>query len=120
MATVWHGIVNPPRTKNIVEWDYSKDNIVLKKAKKWGASCWDQRWYYFSLITRWHLILRGLQQSPYAWEKPWEVVHKADALHSPDKACNSILQAFFIARTQAITFRDICILKNSCQSHLFA
>jgi hypothetical protein len=30
-----------------------------------------------SLITRWHLIPHGLQQSPYAWEKPWEVVHKA-------------------------------------------
>jgi hypothetical protein len=38
--------LDPPRTKNIVEWDYSKDNIS-EKEKKWGASCWDQRWYYF-------------------------------------------------------------------------
>jgi phosphatidylserine decarboxylase len=36
MATVWHGIVNPPRTKNIVEWDYTKDNIVLKKGEEMG------------------------------------------------------------------------------------
>lgn len=36
MATVWHGIVNPPRTKNIVEWDYSKDNISLKKGEEMG------------------------------------------------------------------------------------
>jgi phosphatidylserine decarboxylase len=33
MATVWHGIVNPPRTKNIVEWDYSKDNISSKRRR---------------------------------------------------------------------------------------
>lgn len=36
MATVWHGIVNPPRNKNIVEWDYSKGNIVLKKGEEMG------------------------------------------------------------------------------------
>lgn len=40
MATVWHGLVNPPRLPKVTEWTYADQNIVLKKAKKWAASCW--------------------------------------------------------------------------------
>lgn len=36
MATVWHGVVNPPRTKNIREWDYREQNIVLTKGDEMG------------------------------------------------------------------------------------
>ncbi|WMW79951.1 archaetidylserine decarboxylase [Undibacterium cyanobacteriorum] len=36
MQTAWHGIVNPPRTKEVREWDYSKENIQLKKGEEMG------------------------------------------------------------------------------------
>ena len=36
MATVWHGIVNPPRTGKIREWDYSAQNIHLAQGDEMG------------------------------------------------------------------------------------
>jgi phosphatidylserine decarboxylase len=36
MATVWHGIVNPPRSKDVREWTYQDQNIVLKKGEEMG------------------------------------------------------------------------------------
>jgi phosphatidylserine decarboxylase len=36
MATVWHGVVNPPRAPNVMEWTYAKENITLKKGEEMG------------------------------------------------------------------------------------
>ncbi len=36
MATVWHGMVNPPRTSNIREWRYDDQQITLKKGEEMG------------------------------------------------------------------------------------
>lgn len=36
MATVWHGIVNPPRAAKVKEWRYEDRNIVLKKGEEMG------------------------------------------------------------------------------------
>jgi len=36
MATVWHGVVNPPRTRHVREWCYDDQNIVLKKGDEMG------------------------------------------------------------------------------------
>jgi phosphatidylserine decarboxylase len=36
MATTWHGIVNPPRSKEVREWTYQDQNIVLKKGEEMG------------------------------------------------------------------------------------
>jgi phosphatidylserine decarboxylase len=36
MATVWHGVVNPPRAPQICEWQYGDQNIVLKKGEELG------------------------------------------------------------------------------------
>jgi len=44
MATVWHGIINPPRTKKVREWNYGSQNsapntaqqIYLKKGEEMG------------------------------------------------------------------------------------
>ena len=36
MATVWHGIVNPPRTGQVREWRYDDQQIVLKKGEEMG------------------------------------------------------------------------------------
>jgi phosphatidylserine decarboxylase len=36
MATVWHGVVNPPRSKQVREWRYEDQNISLKKGDEMG------------------------------------------------------------------------------------
>jgi phosphatidylserine decarboxylase len=36
MATVWHGVVNPPRTRDVREWHYDTQNILLKKGDEMG------------------------------------------------------------------------------------
>lgn len=36
MATVWHGVVNPPRQAKVCEWRYDEENIVLKKGEEMG------------------------------------------------------------------------------------
>jgi phosphatidylserine decarboxylase len=36
IATVWHGVVNPPRTREIREWNYEGQDIVLAKGAEMG------------------------------------------------------------------------------------
>ena len=36
MATVWHGVVNPPRSREIKEWTYDTQQVVLKKGEEMG------------------------------------------------------------------------------------
>lgn len=36
MVTAWHGVVNPPRTKQVRVWDYSDQNIRLGKGDEMG------------------------------------------------------------------------------------
>jgi len=36
MATVWHGVVNPPRTRSIREWHYDGQQISLQKGQEMG------------------------------------------------------------------------------------
>ncbi len=36
MATVWHGVVNPPRRPNVHEWSYADREIVLNKGAEMG------------------------------------------------------------------------------------
>ena len=36
MATVWHGVVNPPRPGEIREWHYDDQQVVLKKGEEMG------------------------------------------------------------------------------------
>jgi phosphatidylserine decarboxylase len=36
MATVWHGVVNPKRTNQVSEWDYTDQTIVLRKGEEMG------------------------------------------------------------------------------------
>jgi len=36
MATVWHGVINPPRLAKVTEWTYADQNIVLKKGDELG------------------------------------------------------------------------------------
>ena len=36
MATVWHGVVNPPRLPQITEWHYDTNAVVLKQGEEMG------------------------------------------------------------------------------------
>ncbi len=36
MATVWHGVVNPPRAPTLCEWHYGERDIRLKKGEEMG------------------------------------------------------------------------------------
>ncbi|MFY9811302.1 archaetidylserine decarboxylase [Aquabacterium sp.] len=36
MATVWHGVVNPPRSKQVREWRYDDQQITFKKGDEMG------------------------------------------------------------------------------------
>ena len=36
MATVWHGVVNPPRTGQVREWTYGDQQVLLKKGDEMG------------------------------------------------------------------------------------
>jgi len=36
VQTVWHGVVNPPRTREVREWRYDDQNIVLGKGDEMG------------------------------------------------------------------------------------
>ena len=36
MATVWHGLVNPPRPGKVREWRYDEQNVVLRKGEEMG------------------------------------------------------------------------------------
>ncbi|MBC7483226.1 MAG: phosphatidylserine decarboxylase, partial [Rhizobacter sp.] len=36
MATVWHGVVNPPRSPVLREWRYDDQNIALKQGDEMG------------------------------------------------------------------------------------
>jgi phosphatidylserine decarboxylase len=36
MATVWHGVVNPPRSKQVKEWSYKDRPIALKQGDEMG------------------------------------------------------------------------------------
>jgi phosphatidylserine decarboxylase len=36
MATVWHGMVNPPRPGTVREWRYDDQDITLQKGQEMG------------------------------------------------------------------------------------
>jgi phosphatidylserine decarboxylase len=36
MATVWHGVVNPPRPGNLREWTYKPGEVVLERGAEMG------------------------------------------------------------------------------------
>lgn len=36
MATTWHGVINPPRSKNIQSWSYADQDITFKQGEEMG------------------------------------------------------------------------------------
>ncbi len=37
MATVWHGVVNPPRTRQVREWTYDEEPCLLRRGEEMGC-----------------------------------------------------------------------------------
>jgi phosphatidylserine decarboxylase len=45
MATVWHGVVNPPRPGHLREWRYEDQDLrYRRRATRWAASCSARPW----------------------------------------------------------------------------
>jgi phosphatidylserine decarboxylase len=59
MATAWHGLVNPPRSNEVREWDYKGKNIVLKKGEEMGR---------FLLVST---IVMLFQKDPIKFNPEW-------------------------------------------------
>jgi phosphatidylserine decarboxylase len=36
MATVWHGVVNPPRVRRVREWHYPERAVQLRRGEEMG------------------------------------------------------------------------------------
>lgn len=36
MATIWHGLVNPPRSRDVRVWEYDTQQVLLKKGEEMG------------------------------------------------------------------------------------
>jgi phosphatidylserine decarboxylase len=36
MATVWHGLVNPPRTREVRDWRYDTQPVILRQGEEMG------------------------------------------------------------------------------------
>jgi phosphatidylserine decarboxylase len=53
MATVWHGVVNPPRPGRLREWRYADRDLALPAGRGDGpASCLARRWSCCFSATR--------------------------------------------------------------------
>lgn len=63
MATVWAGIINPPRKKAVTEWTYQDQNIVLKKGDEMGR---------FLLGSTVVLLWPSLEQAGFAFNPSWQ------------------------------------------------
>lgn len=63
MATVWAGIINPPRKKAVTEWTYQDQNIVLKKGDEMGR---------FLLGSTVVLLWPSLKQAGFAFNPSWQ------------------------------------------------
>ncbi len=59
MATVWHGVVNPPRVKEVREWDYAASPVELKQGDEMGR---------FLLGST---VVMLFPQSPLAFNPEW-------------------------------------------------
>ena len=73
MATVWHGLVNPPRPGRIRDWHYSEQSIVIKQGEEMG------RFQLGSTVVM--LFPKGTIDLALGW-KPELTVRLGDAMGS--------------------------------------
>lgn len=71
MATVWHGVVNPPRLPTLKIWDYAEQAVVLKQGEEMG------RFLLGSTVVM--LFPSNTLQFNSAW-KPLQEVYMGEAM----------------------------------------
>ena len=71
MATVWHGVINPPRSATVREWRYDDQNIVFKQGDEMG------RFLLGSTVVM--LFPKGPLQFNKAWE-PARAIRMGEAM----------------------------------------
>ena len=71
MATVWHGVINPPRSAQVREWRYDDQNIVFKQGDEMG------RFLLGSTVVM--LFPKGPLQFNAAWE-PARAIRMGEAM----------------------------------------
>lgn len=71
MATVWHGVVNPPRPGHVREWTYEMGNIQLEKGEEMG------RFLLGSTVVL--LMPPGTWQLPVDWT-PTRAIRMGEAM----------------------------------------
>jgi phosphatidylserine decarboxylase len=59
MATVWHGLVNPPRSPQVCEWHYDEGTVQLRQGEEMG------RFLLGSTVVM--LFPKGVMQFNPAW-----------------------------------------------------
>ena len=74
MATVWHGVVNPPRPGHLREWTYEMRNIELAKGEEMG------RFLLGSTVVM--LFPKGVMQFNVDWT-PARAVRMGEAMGQP-------------------------------------
>ena len=63
MATVWHGVVNPPRLPDVKTWDYSDQKVELKQGDEMGR---------FLLGSTVVMLFQDSTQAPLAFNQAWK------------------------------------------------
>ncbi len=71
MATVWYGVVNPPRSRTVREWRYEDQQIALKKGEEMG------RFLLGSTVVL--LFPRGVTEFNPAWT-PGRAIRMGEAM----------------------------------------
>lgn len=74
MATVWHGVVNPPRPGQLREWRYEGQNVDLSQGQEMG------RFLLGSTVVM--LFPKGMLEFNRAWA-PAKMVHLGEAMSTP-------------------------------------
>ncbi len=69
MATVWHGVVNPPRGGEVREWRYDDRQIVLDKGEEMGRFLLGSTVVMLFPHRRWPSIPHGRRRARCGWAK---------------------------------------------------
>ena len=71
MATVWHGVVNPPRPGSCANGATTTSRSSWRRAPRWGASCSARPWCCCTPKAGCSSTRRGCRAAPSAWASRW-------------------------------------------------
>jgi phosphatidylserine decarboxylase len=71
MATVWHGVVNPPRPGQVRRWDYAGQSVELARGAEMGRFLLAPPWCCCGRTARCASTPAGRPAAPSAWARRW-------------------------------------------------